>query len=185
MRLFVALELSDAVRSAIHDLMGRLQHARADLRWVRPEGMHLTLKFIGEVPEEKLAPIKQALADVRSPRPVEMNFRGLGYFPNQRRPRVLWVAIEASENLAELAAQVEAALEPLGIERENRAFVPHLTLGRFKSDRRLARLQEEIAALPSTEFGRVETGELFLFQSKLSPKGAEYTKLERFDFVRS
>ncbi len=185
MRLFVALELTDAVRGAIRDLASRLQRARADVRWVRPEGMHLTLKFIGEVPEEKLSAIKQALSAVRSSRPVEMEFRGLGYFPHERRPRVLWVGIEASENLTELAAQMEAALEPLGLERENRPYVPHLTVGRFKSTKRLDLLQEEIAALPSTEIGRIETSEFFLFQSKLSPKGAEYTKLERFDFVRS
>ncbi len=185
MRLFVALELSDAVRAAVLNLVDLLQRARADARWMRPEGMHLTLKFIGEVPEEELAPIRQALSTVRSAKPVAMEFRGLGYFPNDRRPRVLWVGSEASENLAELAAQMEAALEPLGIARENRPFVPHLTLGRFKSSQRLEHLQKEIAALPSTEFGQVETGEFLLFQSKLSPKGAEYTKLERFDFVRS
>ena len=185
MRLFVALELSDAVRMTVRELLDRLQRARADVRWVRPEGMHLTLKFIGEVPEEKVAPIKRALAQAASAKPVAMAFRGLGYFPNERRPRVLWIGIEASENLAELAAQLEAALEPLGIARENRPFVPHLTLGRFKSAKRLAQLQEEVAALPSTEFGRIEAGEFFLFQSKLSPKGAEYSKLERFAFVRS
>jgi 2'-5' RNA ligase len=185
MRLFVALELGDAVRAAVRELADRLQRTRADARWVRPEGMHLTLKFIGEVPEEKLAPIRQALSTVRSAKPVVMEFRRLGYFPNERRPRVLWVGIEASENLPELAAQMEAALEPLGVARENRPFAPHLTLGRFKSSQRLEQLQKEIAALPSTEFGRVESSEFFLFQSKLSPKGAEYTKLERFDFVRS
>ncbi len=184
MRLFVALELSDVVRAAVRELLDRLQRARADVRWVRAEGMHLTLKFIGEVPEEKLASIKQALSVTRSAKPVEMTFRGLGYFPHERRPRVLWVGIEASENLAELAAQMEAALEPLGITRENRPFVPHLTLGRFKSTQRLEPLQKEIASLPSIELGRVETREFFLFQSKLSSKGAEYTKLEGFDFVR-
>jgi len=185
MRLFVALELSEAVRAAVRDLIGRLQRARADIRWVRPEGMHLTLKFIGEVPEEKLEPIRAALGGVASPQPVRLEFRELGYFPNERRPRVLWVDIEASDNLAPLAAQIETALEPLGIERENRDFVPHLTLGRFKSSKGVDKLQEEIAVLTSTEFGRIETGELFLFQSKLSPAGAQYTKLERFPFVRS
>ena len=185
MRLFVALELGEAVRVAVRDLIGRLQRARADLRWVRPEGMHLTLKFIGEVPEEKLEPIRAALGGVTSPQPVALEFRDLGYFPNERRPRVLWVGIEASDNLAPLAAQIEAALEPLGIERENRDYVPHLTLGRFKSPKRIDKLQEEIASLPSTEIGRIESCEFFLFQSKLSPAGAQYTKLERFPFVRS
>ncbi|HEX9763952.1 MAG TPA: RNA 2',3'-cyclic phosphodiesterase [Candidatus Acidoferrales bacterium] len=185
MRLFVALELGETVRAAVRDLIGRLQRARADVRWVRPEGMHLTLKFIGEVPEDKLEPIRAALGGVTSPKPVTLEFRELGYFPNERRPHVLWVGIEASDNLANLAGQLEAALEPLGIEREERDYVPHLTLGRFKSAKRADKLQEEIAALASTEFGRVETSEFFLFQSKLSPAGAQYTKLERFPFVRS
>ncbi len=185
MRLFVALELSQTVHTAVRELIARLQRARADLHWVRPEGMHLTLKFIGEVPEEKLEAIRAALGGVASPQPVTLEFRDLGYFPSERRPRVLWVGIEASDNLAPLAAQIEAALEPLGIERENRDYVPHLTLGRFKSSQRVDKLHEEIAALASTEFGRIETAEFFLFQSKLSPAGAQYTKLERFSFVRS
>jgi 2'-5' RNA ligase len=185
MRLFVALELSEAVCAAVGNLISRLQRARADVRWVRTEGMHLTLKFIGEVPEEKLSPIREALAGVGSPRPVRLEFRDLGYFPNERRPRVLWVGIKASNNLVELATQIEAALDPLGIERENRDYVPHLTLARFKSPHRAEKLQEEIAALPSTEFGRIETAEFFLFQSKLSPAGAQYTKLHAFPFVRS
>jgi 2'-5' RNA ligase len=98
---------------------------------------------------------------------------------------VLWVGVQASDNLAPLAGQIEAALEPLGIEREDRDYLPHLTLGRFKSPKRADKLQEEIAALPSIEFGRFETGEFFLFQSKLSPAGAQYIKLRAFPFVRS
>lgn len=183
MRLFVALELTEAVRAALLELVGRLEPAGADLRWVRPAGMHLTLKFIGEAPEAKLAPIQEALARVRSAAPVAMEFRGLGYFPDARRPRVFWVGVEASDNLPALAAEVEAGLEPLGIPREQRAFAPHLTLGRFKSSNRLERLQAEIARLPSTEFGRVETREFALFQSRLSPRGAEYTCLQTFPFV--
>lgn len=184
MRLFVALELTDEVHTALRELVARLEPAGADLRWVRREGMHLTLKFIGEVPEAKLPLIQEALARVRSAAPVEMKFRGLGYFPHERRPRVFWVGVEASANLPELAAEVEAALEPLGIARENRPYAPHLTLGRFKTLSRLARLQEEIARLPSTEFGRVETAEFALFQSRLSPRGAEYTRLQTFPFAR-
>lgn len=185
MRLFVALDLPEAVRLALCELVERLRRSAADVRWVRPDGMHLTLKFIGEVGEEKLLAIKEVLRRVSNPKAVELNFRGLGYFPNERRPRVFWVGVEASDNLAELATQVEAELEPLGIRREKRAFTPHLTLGRFKSTNRLARLQEEIAALPSTEFGQAEVGEFYLYRSRLRPRGAEYTKLESFPFVRS
>jgi 2'-5' RNA ligase len=184
MRLFVALELTEAVRAALRALVARLEPAGADLRWVRPDGMHLTLKFIGELPEAKLPLLRKALARVRSARPVALEFRGLGYFPNERRPRVFWVGVEASDNLPVLAADVEAALEPLGVPRESRPFAPHLTLGRFKSPNRLERLQQEIARLPATEFGRVETAEFALFQSRLSPRGAEYTRLESFPVTR-
>ena len=185
MRLFVALELTPEVHAAVRAVVERLRGTDADVRWVRPDGMHLTLKFIGEVRPEKLEPIRKALADVTSESAVQLRFHGLGYFPNPRRPRVIWIGVEASANLAPLAAQLEAGLVPLGIEAENRSYVPHLTLGRFRSEERLARLQEEIATLPSTEFGSFETRALALFQSKLSPHGAEYTRLEEFTFARS
>lgn len=184
MRLFVALELTPAVHEAVCGVVERLRRAEADVRWVRPEGMHLTLKFIGEVRPEKLEPIREALAGVRSDGGVQLAFRGLGYFPNPRRPRVLWIGVEASANLAPLVAQMEAALVPLGIAAEKRAYVPHLTLGRVRSEKRLARLQQEIAGLAATEFGSFETRALALFQSKLSPHGAEYTRLDEFTFVR-
>lgn len=184
MRLFVALELSPEVHAAVRGVVERLRGSEADVRWVRPQGMHLTLKFIGEVPAEKLPAVREALAGVKSDSAVRLAFRSLGYFPNPRRPRVLWIGVEASPNLAPLAAQVEAALEPLGIAAEKRAYVPHLTLGRFRSERRLARLQEVIAELPSTDCGGFETRTLALFQSKLAPQGAEYTRLDEFIFAR-
>ncbi|MFQ5777362.1 MAG: RNA 2',3'-cyclic phosphodiesterase [Terriglobia bacterium] len=183
MRLFVALDLPPAVREVLRDLIARLQRSSADVRWMRAEGIHLTLKFIGETPPEQLGRVQEALRAVRSPQAVELEFRGLGFFPHERRPRVFWMGVRASDNLFELAGQVEAALEPLGIAREQRSYTPHLTLGRFKSPARLARLQDEIAHLNDTEFGRARTREFALYQSKLLPGGAHYTQLERFAFA--
>lgn len=185
MRLFVALDLSEEVRARLEELLRRLSGWEADVRWVRPAGMHLTLKFLGEVPAEKLQPIRDALAQANSPEPVRLAFRGLGYFPNEKRPRVIWTGVEASPNLSPLAAQVESLLEPLGFPAEKRPYVPHLTLGRFKSTKGLERLRPIIAGLPEREFGELEANEFFLFQSRLSPQGAEYTKLASFPFVRS
>lgn len=183
MRLFVALELPASVRVMLRDVIARLQRSSADVRWARAEGIHLTLKFIGEAPPEKLTPMQEALRAVRSPQAVELELRGLGFFPNERRPRVFWMGVRASDNLFELAGQVEAALEPLGIARERRAYTPHLTLGRFKSPARLARLQKEIAQLAPAEFGHARVQEFALYQSKLSPAGAEHTQLGRFAFA--
>lgn len=192
MRLFVALDLTDAVRAAIAELLAGLKPTTGAVRWVRPDALHLTVKFIGHLGEEKLPALREALARVGTSEPVELEFHGVGFFPNPRSPRVFWVGVRGNDALFELAGQIEAALEPLGIARERRAYAPHLTLGRFKSgpgrrvdSRQLTRLQEKIAALTSVDFGHVRCEEFFLYQSKLSPGGAKYSKLERFGFIRT
>ena len=140
MRLFVALDIPEEVRAAIGTLVVKLRDVCRSARWVRIEGTHITLKFIGEVPLEKTESIKTALVTVPFPAPIELLFRGLGFFPNECRARAFWAGIEASGELGALAAAVEAALEPLGIAREQRAFSPHLTLARFDSPRDLESL---------------------------------------------
>ena len=188
MRLFVALDFPDAVRQTLRELIARLQPGFRSAKWVRPEAMHITLKFIGEVDGEKLAPIRGALAPVHSSAPVEIHFRGLGFFPNERRPRVLWCGVEASTNLAELAEAVQRALVPLGIPAESRDFVPHLTLARFNSDdaprKDLETLVRAAGELKSYDFGRTRETEFHLIESILKPAGAEYRRLETFPIVK-
>lgn len=184
MRLFVAIDLTPELHAALTELVRALEPATDAVRWVKPEGMHLTLKFLGETPQEKLEAISARLAAVHIAEPVEMRFRRLGFFPNERQPRVFWVGIEATPNLAELAAQVETELAALGFPREKRAFVPHLTLGRFRAPDRRGRLQESIRDFAEREFGRLTATEFFLYQSQLLPRGAEYRQLARFEFVR-
>lgn len=188
MRLFVALDIEPEIRQRLATFLDGVRGLAPEVRWVSVESLHLTLKFIGET--EKLDAIRQALAAVRG-RATEVAFRGTGFFPTPRAPRVFWIGIEADAHLAPLAAAVEAALEPLGVERERREFSPHLTLARTGSGRpqRMAgdrpnssfkRLQDKLAAMPPPDFGRMTAREFFLYQSKLSPKGAQYTRLERF-----
>jgi 2'-5' RNA ligase len=187
-RLFVALDFPDAVRQALRELIARLKPACHGAKWARPEAMHITLKFIGEVDAEKLEPIRSALAPVHSTEPVDMQFRGLGFFPNERRPRVLWCGVEASPNLAELAASVERALVPLGIPAESRDFVPHLTLARFNADGGsrgdLEALVRAAGELKSYDFGRTRETEFYLIESMLKPAGAEYKRWKKFPIVK-
>jgi len=189
MRLFVAIDLTPEIRAALAELMDELHPLTAAVRWVKPEGMHVTLKFIGEMPEAKLGAIRACLEQVHTATPVEIAVRDVGFFPNQRQPRVFWVGIAATPNLAELAAQVETALAALGIPREKRTFVPHLTLGRIRpapeTARGLGQLRERMAMLTERKFGHLTANEFHLYQSKLSPKGAEYRKLASFPFVRT
>jgi 2'-5' RNA ligase len=182
MRLFVALDLSESIRAAIATFCERLRRAYPAARWVRTEGIHVTLKFIGEVAEDRVPAIQTALDKIRVSAPIEMNFRDTGFFPNERRPRVFWIGIHAAPNLAQIAAEIESQLEPLGIPRESRDFRPHLTLARFEETRGLEELLAALQESGSREFGSLETSEMHLYQSKLGHGGAQYTRLATFHF---
>lgn len=185
MRLFVALDLREDVRQAVRELIARLKPLGKGARWVRPEGMHVTLKFIGHTDAKNLDAIRATLATVRSEQAVELRFHGLGFFPNERRARVVWCGIEASANLARLAADIETVLEPLEIERESRDFAPHLTLARLNPPGRADELVRAAHEFQSHEFGSARETEFHLFESILGRGGAEYRKLAGYLFVRN
>lgn len=190
MRLFIALDIDAAIRERIARFLDGVREFAPAARWVGAESLHLTLKFIGEQPDRKLESISQALAVIHCP-VTGLNFHGYGFFPTARSARVFWIGVDADQHLAELAGLVEQAVEPLGIKREERAFSPHLTLARGKSsapqrrsDDRASRvfqhLQEKLSALPPPEFGTMTARQFFLYQSKLSPAGSQYTQLRDF-----
>lgn len=189
MRLFVAFDLRPEVRESLKEAVATLQPICKAARFVRPEGMHITLKFIGHVNDDPqtLQQIQSALSTVRSGSPVSMKFHGVGFFPNARYPRVIWCGVEASENLAPLAAGISHALQPLDILIEDRDFVPHLTLARFKPvrapDKSMNELVAAIEDLKGQNFGSASESQFHIFQSELKPSGAEYTKLASYPFV--
>lgn len=183
MRLFVALEIPDAVRLAAAKIVEQLRPAAPGARWVRIEGIHITLKFIGHVKPELLQPIEAVLAEIRTGEVVHANFHGLGFFPNERRPRVFWAGVEASASAAALATKIDESLGPLGVERETRAFSPHLTLARFEESSSVSKLIGEIEKLGSVELGEMTTREFHLFESQTQRGGSRYTRLRSFDFV--
>jgi 2'-5' RNA ligase len=187
-RLFVALEIPPAVRENLATLMKKLsalekQSSGKKARWVRPGNLHVTLKFIGEAAPHKLAEIVAALSTVRSGQLAELQFRGLGFFPDEKRARVLWAAIDASPNLAAIAGDIQLQLEPLGFPREKRAFMPHLTLARFEPPGISETLGAAVRENAERDFGALRVGEFHLIESKLKPSGAEYTTLHSFAFA--
>lgn len=184
MRLFVALAIPAEVRESLASLIRALRAVDSKPKWSSPENLHLTLKFIGEVPHEQLPAIGDALAAVRIDEQAKLEFRDVGFFPNERRPSVAWVGIQASSDLAVLATAINAALAPLGIPREEKAFVPHLTIARFKETRLSPALQAEIEKWKNHSFGGLSTGKFQLIESKLKTAGAEYTTLRSFSFVQ-
>jgi RNA 2',3'-cyclic 3'-phosphodiesterase len=193
MRLFIALDIDDAIRERIARFMDGVGEFAPDARWMQPESLHVTLKFIGEQPEPAVAQIEPVLSSIMASA-LEIHFRGYGFFPTAKSPRVFWIGIETGPQLAALAQAIDNQLALLKISKENRPLSPHLTLargaGRSGSPRRdkaeapnriFQRLQEKLAALPSPEFGTMAARAFFLYESHLSPKGSKYTKLARFD----
>lgn len=183
MRLFVALDVPEATRRALDETIRRFESVSRGARWVRAESVHVTLKFIGHVDETKLPAIKNRLAEAKSTGPIEIAFRNFGFFPNERDPRVFWLGIDARPNLAALAAKIESSLEPLGIPREARAFKPHLTLARFKTEEGLPKLREMVASLAPPDFGIMIATQFHLYESVLNSTGAVHTKLASYRFV--
>ena len=185
MRLFVALDIPEDVRSALAAFLATLRPACRNARWMRMENLHVTLRFIGETPDEQIEIIKKALAAIPSRATIPITFRGLGFFPDERRPQVLWAGIKAGVELVALAEAVDSALGPLGIPREERTFTPHLTLARLESPRILHSLHEAVKNAGRLAFGRTSAGEFHLYQSLLKPAGPEYTRLATFSFLGS
>ena len=164
-----------------------------DARWVRPESLHVTLKFIGEKPADSAEKIEAALSKVRATA-INITFRGIGFFPTAKSARVFWVAIDAGPELSDLAGAVDRAVSTMGIPREERSFSPHLTLARGgsgsgaprrektdKPNRSFQKLQEKMAAMPPPEFGTMTAHEFFLYESQIMRGGARYTKIARFE----
>jgi 2'-5' RNA ligase len=187
-RLFVALAIRPAIKTELTELIKKLSgvnppSSKSKARWVRPENLHVTLKFIGHIEPGKLDAIRAALSAVHSGQPVDLIFRGLGFFPNENRPRVLWAGMEGSPNLAPLAGEVDRAASSQGIPLETRPFTPHLTLARFDPPGISKELRAAALARMDSEFGVLRTGEFHLIESKLKPSGAEYTTLQTFPFA--
>ena len=189
MRLFVGLDIPIGIRGAISQYVDELRRVAPDARWVKPESYHVTLKFIGEWKRD-VREVISALETIQAPS-IDVAFRHCGFFPNPKSPRVFWVGIEADAKLPSLAKQVDQTCSKLGIESEDRAYSPHLTLARSgsgsprpKHDEPLApgmrRLAERIAGIPAPDFGTMHATEFFLYESKLSPGGAKYMKLKSF-----
>ncbi len=181
MRLFVAVDLNRELKTALADLQGRLRRAwpGVEVRWVDPAGIHLTLKFLGEVGPDRVEAVVRALEQATAGvGPFELKLEGLGFFPGPRRARAVWVGVkEPTGRLARLQRQVEASLEPLGFAPEGREFVPHITLGRLKVPTGLPPVEDGLAA---RQFGRMPVREVVLMESRLGPAGATYRPVRAF-----
>jgi len=179
MRLFTAIDLPDAVCDNLIALLERLKPT-VRIKWSPPSNLHITTKFIGEWPEERLPELKQALGGLASRQAIPVQIRNVGFYPNPHSPRVFFAGIEAPPELAGLAGEIDQALERIGVAAEKRPYSPHLTLARIKEPVPLQKLRQAIADLDSLEFGAFQADRFHLYQSRTSPAGSVYTKLSEF-----
>lgn len=178
-RAFIAVEIDSLTAQRIAAAIEQLRARFAAIRWVGTSKFHLTLKFLGNIDENKIEPIGAALVEALRPFPrLTINAKGLGVFPNPRRPRVLWVGL-AGTSLVSLQAKVASALIPLGFAPEENPFTPHLTVGRWRQGGGADRsLEQELGRWRDYPFGASPVDEVILFQSDLKPAGAIYHRLK-------
>lgn len=178
MRSFIAIELSEATVAAISKLQEEFKKCDADVRWVKPGNIHLTLKFLGDIEEKDARSITEIIkGSCYNYAPFKLDVSGVGIFPNVRSPRVLWVGMHDNDVLTELQKELDEGMASLGFKQEKRRFVPHLTLGRFRSSRGKGTISRQIEAFKNHKFGKVDVRSVCLMKSELSPSGARYTKI--------
>jgi RNA 2',3'-cyclic 3'-phosphodiesterase len=182
-RLFIAIEISDEIRRRLESFLTEMRAVAPQVKWVRAANLHVTLKFLGNTDPAKVAQIAGAVQSIRSSQAVTLEFRGLGFFPNEKRPRVFWAGMTSSANLPGLAADIDRAVHPFGFPLEDRPFTPHLTLARFDPPGVPSKLGAVWKQHFSDNFGSLNTREFHLIESKLKPTGAEYTTIQSFSFV--
>jgi len=182
-RLFVAVEIGQRLSKRVAEVSRELQRRaaeaapRAKVTWVPPDRMHLTVRFIGEVDDEKGSMVGKAFGAPLAVAPFTLGLRGVGTFPRSGTPRVVWVGVtEGRDEVLAIETEVTARLTPLGIPEESRAYSPHLTLARVREPARL-KSAHLVDGLTDQRIGTVRIGAITLFQSKLSPKGPTYTPL--------
>jgi RNA 2',3'-cyclic 3'-phosphodiesterase len=182
MRLFTGLDLPGEVVRNLEALVARLRPT-ARIHWSPPANLHVTTKFIGEWPEQRLPELQAALAALPERPAIEVAVARVGFYPNERAPRVFWCGVEAP-GLYALAADTDAATASLGVAGETRAYSPHLTLARVRDRVDLRPLDSAIAALGPLDFGHFTARSFFLYRSQLRPTGSVYTKLAEFPFSK-
>jgi RNA 2',3'-cyclic 3'-phosphodiesterase len=183
LRLFIAIEIPREICENLQEFLKELREIAPQVKWARVENLHVTLKFLGNTEVGKLEQLQTALKMIRSPQPVTLQFRGLGFFPNEKKPRVFWAGMDSSANLRSLAQDIDRTMHQFGFPLEDRPFAPHLTLARFDPPGIPPSLATAAKLHDSRGFGSLTAHAFHLIESKLKSTGAEYTTVQSFLFV--
>jgi 2'-5' RNA ligase len=183
MRTFIAIEIPDEIKQQMAEVQRRLKGTGVDASWTRPEGIHLTLKFLGEIPDSQVADIMSALTRTAGDTGgFRLEIEGVGTFPNSKNARVVWIGVSGDiEKLTKLQAAVEDAMAKLDMEREDRPFTPHLTLGRIKYIRSKESWLSTLEEIKDIKLAGFDVNAISLMKSELKRTGAVYTEIGRVE----
>jgi RNA 2',3'-cyclic 3'-phosphodiesterase len=180
-RCFVAINLDERLKRDLYHATEELRDMQCDVKWIPMENVHITLKFLGDTPEEFIPKIGERLAAVSGTHtPFSMKLHGAGVFPDRRRPRVVWIDILDSDELTKLQKKVEESLVFIGFKEDNRPFTPHLTIGRVRSPKGNASLVRMVETLKENDFGIIKVEKISLMKSDLKPSAAQYTSVAEY-----
>ncbi|MBI4654914.1 MAG: RNA 2',3'-cyclic phosphodiesterase [Nitrospirae bacterium] len=185
LRCFISVELPEELKKNIYVYVEKLKAAGVDVKWVRPENLHLTLKFLGDTTEERLKSINERLISLAKAHDrFYLQISGAGAFPNIKYPKVIWLGVYDSEEIIKLQHDIDESMAGLGFEKDDKQFAPHLTIGRVKSMRNKDALIKELITLKEVDFGKIGVINITLMKSELKPGGAEHFKLSEIPFGR-
>lgn len=186
LRCFLAIELPESILNRIGEVQRALKSSKADVRWVNPENIHLTLKFFGNIEEFQIESIVKSIEEpIRTTSPISIAVQGIGAFPGLKNPRVIWVGLnDERKELVPFQNRLERELEKVGFQPEDRPFHPHLTLGRMRSNQGKDELVRGMERYREEEFGNFQVERVVLFKSDLRPTGPIYTVLREIRLGR-
>lgn len=177
MRTFLAIDIPQRYKEIFSDIQNECKKFNPDIKWVEKENLHITIKFFGEISPPTLSTLKQKL-NLVSYTPFKLKLYNIGYFPDEKNPRVIWIGIEDnSDSLKKINEVIEKILENLGFEKEKKFFSPHLTIGRVKSKKNFDKLLQIFKKYESVSFGEFDVEKIILYKSELFPTGPVYTKI--------
>ncbi|MBI4690412.1 MAG: RNA 2',3'-cyclic phosphodiesterase [Nitrospirae bacterium] len=177
-RCFIAIELPEEIKKDIDAHVERLKATGADVKWVKVENLHLTLKFLGSAPEKMIPDISRKLLEIaKQHNSFYIRMSGAGVFPNMKFPRIVWLGINDSDEIKRLQRDIDESMKEFGFEPEDRDFSPHLTIGRVRSSRNKDNLMKELTTLKDVDFGNIKVEKITLMKSELKTTGAEYFRL--------
>ena len=181
MRTFIAFDLTEETKQGLTSLQSELKKSQADVKWVEPKNIHLTLKFLGEISEQQVDQVREVLNKISSHfKPYEITLSGVGAFPKLEHPRVVWVGIDSGKNETKrIAGVLSAELEKVGFQKEDREFKSHLTIGRVRGSKNKDTLKSTIQSISFAPQSKIPVNHITLYQSTLTPQGPIYTPLHK------